>query len=343
MPGGTPRSPSRRTQLLLASILLVVGAAAGCVLDDTGDDPAEPTTAGGSGGEDGEASSPDDGGEANASDPPDEEEPANATSNRTGSPPPDDGSDRPAIPTGFQTIGCRESFAASEVPTAQVREEVPEGFEPSPSPFSPDSGVRPTAWFVMVTSHCESIAYDGPDVDETVVDGGQRFWYAVAVDPPDAYEDPEVDVYFYPLRLVVSDPAAVASLSAWNLPAETGSLNLAEHAGGPAGRAWTVTADGADISYRLDAGTGGWTDFHDPTVRLFGAPENGTVTKGVDFTPQGKTSVSSVNVLSFRLEASDSPFPSPSPPVPATGNVKQTPSGEVALEGSLVTFPDASG
>lgn len=249
-----------------------------------------------------------------------------------------DGSDA----TELTTYGCQETFATTEVPASWARPKVPPNFDVASSPFLPGGDARPTAWFVLVSSHCDTIVYDGPDAERTEVTDGERFWYAIAVDPPAAYENDDAVVHFYPLRFVVSHDEAASVLSSWDLPAETGSITLDRRVDEEQARSWTMTADKGNVSYRLDAETGSWFPFGTPLVRIFGEAQGGSVDHAVDVQPQGNTMWSWPNTLAFDLDDPDGPAPAPhTVGTSVNGNLKMTPSGQVALEGSLVSLPDA--
>lgn len=238
----------------------------------------------------------------------------------------------------FTMFGCQETFASLEVPKALVDAHVPSGFEPIPSPFSPSVDLRPTAMFVAVTSHCDKIVFDGPQTDAREASDTHRLWYAVAVDPPDEFEDADVDVYFYPFRFVVSEDTSSQILTDWEQHVETGAIELSRQATGAHPLVWDIDVESQEVSFEQGARGAIKPAFHDPLVRLFAHPSDGTVDHAIDMEPQGNTRFTVASQLDIDLDARDSPFPSAIPRQAVDGNLKVTPSGEVALHGDLVSF-----
>lgn len=228
-------------------------------------------------------------------------------------------------PGKMMKVGCRETFVSLEVPASQVADDLPDGFDPVPPPGL-SVGLRPTAWFVMVSAHCEATEAG----DETIEDA-QSMWYAIAVDPPNRYKYANRFVYFYPLKIAVGDPAQAAILSDWHLPVETGDLTLDAAVEADQAWAWQVGAETGNVSYSLQATAAGRGPMHDITVRLVHEGVDGNDT-AVDLSTQGNTFVSTVGSFTFDLDAPGSPFPGPlaGPPY-GTSNVKVTPPGEDSL------------
>lgn len=229
------------------------------------------------------------------------------------------------VPGRMMKVGCRETFVSLEVPASQVADDLPDGFEPTPPPGL-SVGLRPTAWFVMVSAHCEAT-----EAGDETIDDAQSLWYAIAVDPPSVYKHANRFVYFYPLTIAVGDPAQAEILADWHLPVETGDVTLDAAAESDEARAWQVGAETGNVSYSLQATAAGRDPMHDITVRLVHEGVDGNST-AVDLSTQGNTFVSTVGSFTFDLDGPGSPFPGPLASSPyGTSNVKVTPPGEDSL------------
>lgn len=233
---------------------------------------------------------------------------------------------RDATPSKLVKFGCRETFASTEAPASWAREQVPEGFEPIPNPALGDSDAGESAWFAMVSAHCEETR-----IGNTSVDAAHSLWYAIAVDPPDAYENGAAYVHFYPLQIVVGNQTQLDHLQAWGLPAETGNFQLERTADEEGAWAWGLQVESPEATYTLDARASGSTDFHDPTVRLIAVDDEHNTTALVDLTPQGNTRVSSTGSFTYQLEAPDAPATGTGHATSPFSNVKVTPSGQPSL------------
>lgn len=230
-----------------------------------------------------------------------------------------------SAPDSLMKIGCRETFVSVEVPAELVADQLPEGFEPIPQPGL-SVGVRPTAWFVMVSAHCEAT-----EVGDQRIPDAQSFWYAVAVDPPEKYERGDAFVHFYPLGILVGKPSQADHLEAWDLPVHVGDVGSSILAEDDRAWVWDVHASTDEVDYSLQAVSAGRQPMHDITVRMIHVGDDGNAT-AVDLSPQGNTNVSYGGSFTFDLQAPDSPLPVPAEGIPyALSNVKVTPPDRDAL------------
>lgn len=272
-------SPARRGSaripiVLLTALLLIAVPLAGCT-GSSGPSDAVPTA--------------DDGDETDTGD---ETDDGNATDG-TG-----DNGTVPATTTRLTLAGCNAQQAVFVVPAAVAEGQMPEGFGPA-DPFG--TGGATTA-LVAVGISCKNATSDG---FADPVEGFGSFVAFLAVDPPDEYEDPDVDNYLLQVATVTSTEEVRSVYEDWNLSAEEGSVSLSVTGVSPGARKGTVDVQGEDVQATIhtavQAQTRSEADFR---VRTFGIV-NGTVTDVVDIAVTGSTFTDGVSKLELGTPPTD--------------------------------------
>lgn len=137
-----------------------------------------------------------------------------------------------------------------------------------------------TGTVIVAAETCRSASEDGSAVEDLV---SEMHVYHV-VDPPDAYEDDEVD-HALLVHAVTSSPEIASRYEAWNLTSpEVGSVSMSASDAMDTGRVGTASADAEGLSADLHTAVQSRDAAEESlAVRLYGVAD-GEVTDVVDVT-----------------------------------------------------------